>query len=88
MTGAEIRALILAAIGEIAPEADLAALGDTEDIREAVDLDSMDFVNLVSAICERTKVNIPESAYSRLYTLKGATEYLSELLARGETQSR
>jgi acyl carrier protein len=83
MTDAEIRALILKSIGEIAPEADLATARDSEDIREAFDLDSMDFVNLVAAIHERTKVNIPESDYSQLYTLKSAVIYLKDVLRRG-----
>jgi acyl carrier protein len=83
MTDAQIRALVLESIGEIAPEADLATARDSEDIREAFDLDSMDFVNLVAAIHERTKVNIPESDYSQLYTLKSAVIYLKDVLRRG-----
>lgn len=83
MTDAEIRALVLASIGEIAPEADLATARDSDDIREAFDLDSMDFVNLIAAIHERTKVNIPESDYSQLYTLKSAVIYLKDVLRRG-----
>jgi acyl carrier protein len=88
MTDAEIRALILKSIGEIAPEADLATVRDSEDIREAFDLDSMDFVNLVAAIHERTKVNIPESDYSQLYTLKSAIAYLKNALARSSVQGK
>jgi acyl carrier protein len=88
MTDAEIRALILKSIGEIAPEADLATARDSEDIREAFDLDSMDFVNLVAAIHERTKVNIPESDYSQLYTLKSAVIYLNGALTRLRAQDK
>ena len=82
MTDAEIRALILQSISEIAPEADFAGAHDADDIREAFDLDSMDFVNLVAAIHKRTKINIPETDYSQLYTLMGAVVYLKDALAR------
>lgn len=82
MTDAEIRALILELIGEIAPEADLASVHDHDDIRETFDLDSMDFVNLIVAIHNRTKVAVPEADYNKLFTLGGATAYVREALAR------
>ena len=47
MTREELRALIVAVIGEIAPETDAAAVDDAEDLREVLDLDSMDIFNLV-----------------------------------------
>jgi acyl carrier protein len=82
MTDAELRALILKSIGEIAPEADLAAVDSSEDIRETFDLDSMDFINVVSALHKRTQVNIPEADYNQLYTLSSAVAYLKDVLAR------
>jgi len=88
MTDAELRALILESIGEIAPEADLAAVDNSDDIREAFDLDSMDFVNLVSAIYKRTQVNIPEADYNQLYTLSSAIAYLKDALARFRVQDK
>ena len=82
MTDAEIRALIMQLIGDIAPEADLAQARDSDDIREAFDLDSMDFLNLVTAIHERTKINIPESDYNKIFVLKDAVAYVRDALAR------
>jgi len=82
MTDAEIRALILELICEIAPEADPAAARDQDDIREAFDLDSMDFINLVAAIHNRTKINIPESDYNKIFVLKNAVAYIRDALAR------
>jgi acyl carrier protein len=43
----EIRALAADVLAGIAPEADLSTVGDDEDLREALDLDSMDFLNFV-----------------------------------------
>ena len=60
MTEKEIRALIAELIGEIAPEADMSTLADDEDMREALDLDSMDFNNLIIALHKRTGINVPQ----------------------------
>jgi acyl carrier protein len=46
-------------------------------MRTALDLDSMDFNNLIIAIHERTGRNIPEADYNKLFTLKGAIAYLA-----------
>jgi acyl carrier protein len=82
VTNAEIRSLLLELICDIAPEADAASIADQEDIREAFDLDSMDFSNLVAAIHKRTGVNIPEVDYRKLFTLGGAIAYLEPALGR------
>ena len=52
MTQDEIKALLFELIGEIAPETDPSSLSDDEDMRSALDLDSMDFNNLIIAIYE------------------------------------
>lgn len=82
MTDAEIRTLILDLIGEIAPEADLTSARDQDDLRELFDLDSMDFANLVVAIHNRLKVDIPEADYNKLFTLSGVIAYLRDALAK------
>ena len=82
MTDAEIRAIVLELIGDIAPEADLALARDQDDLREIFDLDSMDFANLVVAIHDRLGVNIPEAHYNRLFTLEHAIAYLHDALTQ------
>jgi acyl carrier protein len=82
MTDPEIRALVLQLISDIAPEADIASANDKDDLREAFDLDSMDFLNLVTAIHHKTNVNIPESDYNKIFVLGDAVSYLREALGR------
>jgi acyl carrier protein len=82
MTEAEIRAIILELIGEIAPEADLGTAQDQDDLREIFDLDSMDFANLVVALHDRLGVNIPEVHYNQLFTLERAIAYLLDALTQ------
>jgi acyl carrier protein len=76
MTESEVKSLIEDIIGGIAPEADFATLAGDEDLREALDLDSMDFMNFVVALHERTGIDIPEADYPQLRTLDGAVAYL------------
>ena len=76
MTEAEVRKTILDTLGDIAPEADLAALAPGKDLREELDIDSMDFLNFVIALHEKLGVDIPEADYPQLVTLDGAVDYL------------
>jgi len=55
-----------------------------DDLREVFDLDSMDFANLVGAIHNRLKVNIPKADYNQLFTPGGAVVYLRDALARAK----
>jgi acyl carrier protein len=68
--------VIAEVLSRIAPEADIHTLGGDEDIREALDLDSMDFLNLVIGVHARTGIDIPEADYPLLFTLNGAVVYL------------
>jgi len=77
MNDTEIRALAADVLASIAPEADLATVGDEEDLRAALDLDSMDFMNFVIGLHQRTGIDIPEADVPRLFTLRGLTGYLA-----------
>ncbi len=70
------RAMILDLIAAIAPEADTASLSETADMREELDLDSIDFTNLVISIHQRTGIDIPERDYHHFFSLGGAVEYV------------
>ena len=76
MNAAQVHALAAEVLAGIAPEADLATVGEDEDLREALDLDSMDFMNFVVGLSERTGRNIPEAVTPRLRTLRGVEQYL------------
>jgi len=82
MSEDEIRSLVLEALAEVAPEADLASLDPREDLREQLEIDSMDLLNLVIGVHERTGVEIPEADYPKLVTLDSAVAYLAALLRR------
>jgi len=85
MTRDELRATVLRVLGGIAPEADPEALKPDVDLREQLDLDSMDILNFVVGLHAALGVEIPEADYGRFVTLDRGVEYLaSRLGARKE----
>ncbi len=76
MNASDTRTLAATVLAGIAPEADLSTVGDTEDLREALDLDSMDFLNFIIGLSQNSGVSIPEADYPRLFTLKGLISYM------------
>lgn len=82
MTPADLRAAFIADLTEVAPDLDPEAIGDDEHLQDDLGLDSMDFLNLVSALHKRFDLPIPEADYPRLATPRKAVDYLSEMLAR------
>lgn len=77
MTREEIRTIVVSELSRIAPETDPASLSDTADLREELDIDSMDFLNFITALHERTGTSIPEADYAKLSTIGGAIEYIA-----------
>ena len=71
------RALAAEVLAGIAPEADLAAVGEDDDLREALDLDSMDFMNFVIGVSRASGRNVPEADTPKLRTLRGLVAYFT-----------
>jgi acyl carrier protein len=72
----DIRTVVQEELGNIAPEMDIGAIDPSADLREALDIDSMDFLTFITAIHRRLGVNVPEIDYPKLTTLDGAVAYL------------
>lgn len=79
-TSDELTALVLRVLGEVAPEADLGALDLEADLREELELDSMDVLDLAIGLAQATGVEVPERDYARVVTVAGAVAYLAEHL--------
>jgi acyl carrier protein len=84
MTREEIRQEVLAQLKRLAPEIDPASVRPNVDLRDEVDLDSMDFLHLITALHQRLGVDVPEVDYAKLATLDGAVEYLAKRLEKAE----
>lgn len=77
MNEPQVRQLIADVLAGIAPEADVSGVGDHEDLRAALDLDSMDFLNFVTGLSQGSGLGIPEADYPRLFSLQGIVGYLA-----------
>lgn len=73
---AETTSYVIEAIHRVAPDADLSSLDPGDDIFEALELDSMDTLNIATAIEELTGITIPERDYPKVRTLDQFTDYL------------
>ena len=81
----ELSKIVQEELNNIAPEVDLATVDPAADLREAIDIDSMDFLNLVTALYHRTGIEIPEVDYPKLATLSGIAAYLATKLKSANT---
>ena len=81
MTKADIRTAFIEELTAIAPAIDPATLGEDDHLQDDLELDSMDVLNLVTALHRRLKVDIPETDYPQIATLALALSYLA---ARGK----
>ena len=85
MSEAEIRARVLEIIKSVAPELEEAELRADRPLRDQIDLDSMDWLNVLVAVHEKLRVDIPEADYGKLVTLDNLVAYLREKLAQRAT---
>lgn len=77
MSDTNIEATVRRLLQELRPEVDLASVPGDADLREELDLDSMDFLNFVIAIHDATEIEIPEDDYAELMTLDECIAYLA-----------
>ena len=80
MSPAEIRAEILDILENIAPDEDLSTLKDDKPFREQLELDSMDFLDIVMELRKRHRIQIPEEEYGQLASMGSTVAYLEPKL--------
>ncbi len=81
MTAADVRQIVLDIISDIAPDEDVSGIDDKKSLREQLDLDSMDFLDIVMELRKRHKVEVPQEDYPKLASLESCVAYLSPKLA-------
>lgn len=77
MTTEEVKNVVLNIISDIAPDEDLGELDSAVSLRDQLDLDSMDFLDIVMELRKRHKIEVPSEDYPKLATLNSCVEYLS-----------
>jgi acyl carrier protein len=78
MTPSEIRNVIVEILSDISPDADLSNLDDAQPLREQIELDSMDFLDIVMELKKRYRVTIPEEDYKELASMQSTVAYLTQ----------
>lgn len=81
MSPAEIRDEIIDILSEIAPDEDLSDLDDQQSFREQIELDSMDFLDIVMELRKRHRIQIPEEDYGHLASMASTVSYLEPKMA-------
>ena len=80
MTPAEIREEVLDILRDIAPDEDLSDLKDDVRFREQLELDSMDFLDIVMELRKRHRIQIPEEDYTNLASMQSTVTYLEPMM--------
>jgi len=81
MTPAEIRAAVIDILTTIAPDEDLSNLDDAKEFRDQMELDSMDFLDIVMELRKRYRVQVPEEDYENLVSMASTVSYLVPKMA-------
>lgn len=79
MTKDECKKIVLDIIAEIAPDEDLSDVKSEVGLRDQLDLDSMDFLDIVMELRKKYGIDVPEEEYSQLDSLQSCADYLTPL---------
>ncbi len=81
MSTVDVKQVVLDIIADVAPDEDLSTLKSSDALREQLDLDSMDFLDIVMELRKRHKVEVPSEDYSHLASLDSCVAYLTPKFA-------
>ncbi len=76
----QVKQLVLDIIAAVAPDSDLADVRDDAPLRDQLDLDSMDFLDIVMELRKRHKIDVPKEEYTQLASLASCVSYLAPKL--------
>ncbi len=80
MTQDEIRKVVLDILENITPDEDLSSLDDAVAFRDQMELDSMDFLDIVMELRKQYRIQIPEEDYENLISMASTVAYLTPSL--------
>jgi acyl carrier protein len=80
MTPADIRQEVITILEDIAPDEELDDLKDDLPFRDQLELDSMDFLDIVMELRKRHRIQIPEEDYGELASMESTVKYLEPLM--------
>lgn len=82
MTNEDVKKIVLDIISEIAPDEDLSDVKPDVRLRDQLDLDSMDFLDIVMELRKQHGIEVPEDDYPELASLDSCAQYLQPKFAQ------
>jgi acyl carrier protein len=79
----DTKTVILEILADVAPDADPSTLAPGADLRDGLDLDSVDFLGVLVAVGERLGVEVPERDYAEVRSLDALVAYVDQRRAPG-----
>ncbi len=76
LSEAQVKEVVLRVLNGIAPEMDIASIQPNRDLRDQMDIDSVDFLNFVIGLHKDFGIEIPDADISKLATLDSCVDYL------------
>ena len=77
MTEEQVKQIVIDIINEIAPDEDTSNLKSEVNLRDQMDLDSMDFLDIVMELRKQHGIEVPEEDYPKLASLNSCADYLT-----------
>ncbi len=77
MTAEQVKQIVIDIINEIAPDEDTSNLKSEVNLRDQMDLDSMDFLDIVMELRKQHDIEVPEEDYPKLASLDSCASYLT-----------
>jgi acyl carrier protein len=77
MKNEEIKSKVLGLLATVVPELEPAELAPDKSIRDQLDIDSVDFLNLVVGLSKTFGIEIPETDYRHIYTVDSCVAYIA-----------
>ena len=77
MTEEQVKQIVIDIINEIAPDEDTSNLKSEVNLRDQMDLDSMDFLDIVMELRKQHGIEVPEEDYPKLASLDSCSDYLT-----------
>ncbi|MEU2980923.1 acyl carrier protein [Streptomyces hirsutus] len=76
MNRTEAMDIVRESIARVIPDADFTTLGPDDPFRDALDMDSLDFLSFIETLSERTRIRIDDEDSPQLTTLSGSADFL------------
>ena len=77
MSTEDVKKIVLDIIADVAPDEELDGLNAADSLRDQLDLDSMDFLDIVMELKKRHQIDVPKEEYSKLESMDSCVEYLT-----------